>query len=91
MKSDAPPELVKANGGHPLPLYQVDVLDFVNGVPGVLESSANLFARTCYPNDDWNAPDFAQRNGLPAFDDLPDVTITSPEGIFQAAGEMPAD
>lgn len=88
MKNDISPAFVKTSGGHRFPSYQVDVLDFVNGIPGDLESSANLFVRTCYPGDDWASPDFARRNGLPAFDDLPNVTIESPDGIFRVAGRM---
>jgi hypothetical protein len=87
MKMNLPPEAIKAAGGYKFPPYQVDVLDFVNGIPGNLESSANIFVRTCYPNDNWDTPGFAQRHGLTAFDELPDVTINNPEAIFQAADQ----
>lgn len=80
MKSDPQPELKQARRG-----YQVDILDFVNGIPGGLESSANLFIRACYPKQDWADPDFAKRNGMPAFDEEPQVTISAPEDIFHAA------
>jgi hypothetical protein len=90
MKSDVPPAAIKASGGYHFPPFQVDVLDFVNGIPGGLESSANLFVRTCYPNDDWTSDSFARRNGLPAFDELPEVTINSPEDIFRIADRLPS-
>lgn len=86
MKSEPPPG--GAKGGPALPPYQVDVLDFANGVPGGLESSANLFARTCYPGDDWTSPDFARRNGLPAFQDPPEAMIRNPEEIFQVSNQL---
>jgi hypothetical protein len=89
MRMDAAPAPAGAGEDRSFPSYQVDVLDFVNGIPGALESSANLFARTCYPGDDWTSPDFARRNGLPGFEDEPEVTIESPGDIFRAAVELP--
>lgn len=79
-----PAVIMKTDAG-----FQVDVLDFVNGIPGALESSANLYARTCSPNADWNSDGFAERYGLPAVDDLSDVTINRPDEIFQVAAQAP--
>ena len=31
--------------------WQVNVLDFINGVPGMLESSEAIYIQTCHPDD----------------------------------------
>jgi len=65
--------------------WQVDVLDFVNGPPPVLESSAALYVRTCHPGADWEADGFAARFGYAARDEEPDIHLTRPEEIFNYA------
>lgn len=79
-----PAVIMKTDAG-----FQVDVLDFVNGIPGALESSANLYVRICHPNDNWNSKGFAERNRLPDVSDFLDVTINGPEEIFQVADRIP--
>lgn len=66
---------------------QVDVLDFENGPPGILESSANLYVHACHgPQADWGQIGFARRYGYRAIpDEFQDVTIRSPDEIFAVA------
>jgi hypothetical protein len=65
--------------------WQVDVLDFVNGPPPVLESSAASYVRTCHPGADWAADGFAARIGYTAHDDQPDINLSRPADIFNYA------
>lgn len=65
--------------------WQVDVLDFANGPPPVLESSASLYVRTCHPGADWAAEGFAARFGYTARDEPPDINLSRPEDIFRYA------
>jgi hypothetical protein len=65
--------------------WQVDVLDFVNGPPPVLESSAELYVRTCHPGIDWATDGFARRFGYRSTEDLPELQLTRPEDIFRHA------
>ncbi|HMG46337.1 MAG TPA: hypothetical protein VK614_02605 [Allosphingosinicella sp.] len=62
---------------------EVDVLDFVNGPVGALESSAGLYARVCHPGDDWASNGFAERFGYQARADEADIDIARPEDIFR--------
>ena len=64
---------------------QVDVLDFVSGVPGVLESSANLYTSTCHPDDDWTSDGFADRHGYKTFGEDVEVSVSKPEDILKVA------
>lgn len=65
--------------------WQVDVLDFANGPPPVLESSAALYVRTCHPGADWTADGFAARFGYTSRDEPPDISLSRPEDIFRYA------
>lgn len=62
---------------------QVDLLDFVNGPAGALESSAGLYTRVCHPGEDWAANGFAERFGYQARADEADIDIARPEDIFR--------
>jgi hypothetical protein len=75
------PAVILPTGGR----LQVDVLDFVNGPVGALESSAGLYARVCHPGDDWASDGFAGRFGYRAREDEADIAIARPEDIFRFA------
>jgi hypothetical protein len=75
-----PAVILAVDGG-----WQVDVLDFVNGPPPVLESSASLYVRTCHPGADRDADGFAARFGYTAHEDTPDINLARPEDIFNYA------
>jgi hypothetical protein len=64
---------------------QVDILDFVEGPPPVLASSAALYVRTCHPGEDWEADGFAARHGYRAQDADREIALTRPEDIFRYA------
>ena len=64
---------------------QVDVLDFVAGPPPYLESSAELYVRTCHPGEDWTAEGFAARHGYRAQDAEREINLSQPEEIFRYA------
>lgn len=62
--------------------FQVDVLDFSQGIPGVYESSANLYRETCHSNsknlsDEELAKKF-KYNPSPESD----INISKPTDIF---------
>ncbi len=62
--------------------WQVDVLDFINGVPGVLESSQELYMKTCHAADQ-QFPNNASSLGYASIpDERKEVTITRPDEIF---------
>ena len=65
--------------------WQVDVLDFVNGPPPVLESSFSLYVRTCHPGADWAADGFARRFGYSALNEDAEINLSRPEDIFNYA------
>lgn len=73
------PAVIMATDGR----LQVDVLDFVNGPVGALESSAGLYARVCHPGDDWASEGFAARFGYEARADEAEIDIARPEDIFR--------
>jgi len=75
------PATILADEGH----LQVDILDFVAGPPPVLESSANLYVRTCHPGEDWEADGFAARHGYQAQDEDREINLSRPEDIFNYA------
>lgn len=62
--------------------WQVDVLDFIGGVPGILESSERLYGSTCHKNDEKYPNDAAALGYLPIPDDKQNVTINKLEDIF---------
>lgn len=62
--------------------WQVDVLDFIEGVPDALQSSQSLYKKTCH-NDDKDFPNDAQSLGYRSIaNDNLDVHIRKPEDIF---------
>lgn len=68
--------------------WQTDVLDFNGGIPGVLESSAALYSRTCHSNSEaWLDSSFAARNHYRPFEDgSSELELSSPQQIFNYAG-----
>ena len=74
---------------HPTGSLYAVALDFTKFVPGAQESSANLYARTCFPHDpDWTAEGFAARHSLPSVDPFPpDLSLNTPEDIFSIAAQ----
>ena len=62
---------------------QVDILDFVEGPPPVLASSAALYVRTCHPGEDWEADGFAARHGYQAQDAEREIPLTRPEDMVR--------
>ncbi|MDO8322690.1 MAG: hypothetical protein Q7T23_07085 [Phenylobacterium sp.] len=66
--------------------YQVDTLDFVNGVPNVQVSAAEIYASVCLPpgKREWTSDGFAERMGFLAIaEELP--ALASPGQIFDYA------
>lgn len=62
--------------------WQVDVLDFVTGVPGILEDSQQLYGSACHEGDS-QFPTDAEALGYSVIpDDRQDVVISKPEGIM---------
>lgn len=54
--------------------YQVDVLDFWNGVPGFLESSASLYREHCHPgSENLSEEDLAKKY---QYQQIPDAEVT---------------
>ena len=64
---------------------QVDILDFVAGPPPYMESSAELYVRTCHPGEDWTADGFAERHSYRAQDAEREISLARPEDIFRYA------
>ncbi len=65
--------------------WQVDVLDFVDGVPGVLESSQALYMKTCHAADG-RFPNDAETLGYRSIpEEREDVRISRVEDIFDRA------
>lgn len=80
-----PAVMMKVDGG-----WQVDVLDFVDGVPGVLESSASIYANACHAGDR-RFPSDAEALGYSHIDDdREEVQIDQPTDIFDRASIKPA-
>jgi hypothetical protein len=72
------PAVMLQDGGS----WQTDVLDFVNGPPGVLESSATLYVRVCHgPTAAYPSDDFAARYGY----------VTEPLELDEGAVSTPTD
>ena len=69
------PAVLTENDG----VYQVDVLDFVNGPPGALEASESIYESTC------------KLHNVAGWDpsDPPDIKITQPMDIFVQAQKVP--
>ena len=66
--------------------WQVDAIDFVAGVPGVLMSSAAIYARTCHGRE-FLEPEEAAGLGYKALpEDVAEVRVDRPEQIFEKAG-----
>lgn len=66
--------------------WQVDVLDFVDGIPGVLESAASLYGDACHAGDS-GFPDNAEQLGYSSIpDEQEEVQITQPTDIFDRVG-----
>jgi hypothetical protein len=62
--------------------WQVDVLDFIDGVPGVLQSSVSIYASACHPGDK-RFPSDAEALGYAHIEDEnEDVQIDRPTDIF---------
>ncbi|WP_267396516.1 MULTISPECIES: hypothetical protein [unclassified Sphingomonas] len=65
--------------------WQVDVLDFIDGVPGILESSQSLYAQTCHPGEQ-AFPRDAEALGYTSIpDEDEDVIVSHPADIFDRA------
>lgn len=65
--------------------YQVDVLDFWNGIPGVMESSAGLYRKYCHPgSDNLSDEDLAKQNQYSQIPDI-EVTLKQPSDIVKVA------
>ncbi len=63
--------------------WQVDAIDFVAGVPGVLMSSAAIYARTCHGRE-FLEPEEAAGLGYKALpEDVVEVRVDQPEQIFE--------
>ena len=70
---------VMMKNGHSL---QVDVLDFIKGPPGIMDSSASEYAFVCH-NRDYISPEIAERLGYNEIpENLNDISINSPVEIF---------
>jgi hypothetical protein len=72
--------------------WQTDIIDFVNGPPGVLQGSAAMYVQVChgaataYPDDD-----FAARYGyVAAPPEIEDPAISTPSDIFALAQRVAA-
>ncbi len=61
---------------------QVDVLDFVNGPPGILESSVILYEAVCHPSENSADDGFVSKHGYVIPTDE-EITIRSPQDIFR--------
>lgn len=70
--------------------WQVDVLDFIDGVPGVLTSAASIYGDACHPGDR-RFPGDAEALGYSHLDDeREEVRIDQPTDIFDRASMKPA-
>lgn len=66
--------------------WQVDVLDFVNGPPGVLEGSAALYSNYCHGNSlAWTSAGFSSKHGygVPVSDEI--LIKKGPHELFSRA------
>lgn len=69
------------------PNLQVDILDFINGPPGILESSASLYADTCYGNKaDWTK--WGAKDGYLDTSAADASMVKRPEDIFALAATV---
>lgn len=62
--------------------WQVDILDFVQGIPDILNGSANIYSYACHGKLSlWSKAGFAERYGYksPIYNE---VTVEKPEDIF---------
>jgi len=77
-----PAVMMQADGA-----WQTDVLDFVNGVPSVLDSSAALYAQTCHSAaDNYPSNGFAAKYGyMTAPREMEEPAISAPTDIFALA------
>ena len=76
--STALPSVILGQAGN----WQVDVLDFVDGVPGVLESSQALYIKTCH-GADRQFPNNAEALGYTSIPDEREyVKISRADEIF---------
>lgn len=62
--------------------YQVDILDFWEGVPGVYESGANLYRETCHPGSENLTDEELAKKFKYSPSPETDVTIHKPTEIF---------
>lgn len=65
--------------------YQVDILDFWQGTPGILESSASLYREACHPSSmGLNEQTLAKRFGYRKLEDTHslDIVVHKPIDIF---------
>lgn len=62
--------------------WQVDVLDFIDGVPGVLQSSVSIYADACHPGDKRFPSDAETLGYAHVEDENEDVQIDRPTDIF---------
>ncbi len=75
------PAVMMEADGH----WQVDVLDFIDGVPGVLQSSEAIYGETCHGGDS-RFPGDAEVLGYAHIDDeREDIQVDRPTDIFAAA------
>lgn len=63
---------------------QVDILNFPDGVPGVLESSASLYMASCHGVTKGSFGDAADRLGYTTSPIVDEIQITKPSDIFNA-------
>jgi hypothetical protein len=65
--------------------WQVDVLDFIDGIPGVLETSAAIYGEFCHAGDS-RFPTDAEALGYAHIDDeKEDIQVERPTDIFAVA------
>jgi hypothetical protein len=83
--STALPAVMMEAGGQ----WQVDVLDFVDGIPGVLETSASIYGETCHADDSRFPGDAEALGYAPIDDEKEDIQVDRPTDIFAAASASP--
>jgi hypothetical protein len=62
--------------------YQVDVLDFVTGIPSVLDSSAAIYQHTCHPRDDRLFDQPLQLGYHPVAPAFQEISVNDPSEIW---------
>lgn len=72
---------------------EVDVLDFVNGPPGMMEGSAALYTSVCHGRHvRWTEKGFARKFGYRALpSDKQEISLDEPEDIFSLVKSLSSD